>query len=242
MDADWAPCGASGNISFDPAKFPLARYASAKVLEHVCLAGSDLGNALPNLLHTFFASEIVFRRWQSSQLRHSSPDWEATICPLYYTCVHGLKQTTKLLLQDSVSANDIGAGRGACIAVSASGHHLEVIKLLLESSANVNAEGGQYGTALQCAASSGHLEVIKLLLESGANVNVEAGKYGSTLQRAASNGHLEVVKLLLKSSANVNAEGGQYGNALQCAASGGHLEVVKLLLEGGANVNAEGGR
>ncbi|CAG7554296.1 unnamed protein product [Fusarium equiseti] len=222
--------------------FPMARFAAKTWTRFGSLAEAFQDSFQAMLV--FVEGEETFQRW--CRLYQADWSWDKDPGPpkgsrLYYTCLSGLSNVARELINKGAGVNAQGGLYGNALQAASAEGHSEIVGLLLEKGADVNAQGGNYGNALQAASAGGYSKIVELLLETGADVNAQGRLYSNALQVASVRGRYEVVKLLLQKGADVNIQAGDYGNALQAASIKGYYKIAELLIEKGADVNAQAG-
>jgi ankyrin repeat protein/mannosyltransferase OCH1-like enzyme len=95
---------------------------------------------------------------------------------LYYSCLDGHVEMTKLLLKNGANPNIAIISGDTPLYVASSKGHLEIVKLLIEAGANIEAKVDGKNTALFIAAHNHHKDVVALLLEKGAKI-LDIGHY-----------------------------------------------------------------
>ncbi|HET9943982.1 MAG TPA: ankyrin repeat domain-containing protein [Terriglobia bacterium] len=142
----------------------------------------------------------------------------------------------KTLLDQGVSANEVGPEGITPLMVAAQIGSLDAMKLLVDRRADVNTKNRYGATALMWSVTDA--KKVRLLLDRGADVNVTSGSGRTPLIVASfANPSAEVVRMLLGKGAKVAVMDQRNVTPLNAATFGNDTATIRLLLDASADVN-----
>ena len=233
---------------YEPAydDFPFLHYAANKWLEHF-RAISQPSDLLLGSGCSFLqdASKPAYLKWQYvideawSHRGYFYDEAGSISIPtgLYFACLWGLLQLSKLMLDKRPSVNIQIDQSGALVAAAHSGN-IDLVQFLLDQGANVNARGLSHDYALLAATAHGHIDITRILIDRGAAINARDFFGHSALRAAIGNGNADIVRLLLDKGVNINPKARYIHNPLWTAIAFNRIEILRMLLDEGFDVNA----
>jgi ankyrin repeat protein len=223
-------------------RFPLARYASEKWVEHA-QSGMVSSRIEDGMRRLFDSDQPYFAAWV--QLYHFDEYWDGFGSPsthrgsaLYYASLYGFRDlATHIITKHPEQVNDGSGFNHSPLVAALYKRHFDVADVLHQHGAAVDIRR-RGRTPLNVATLDGHVDLVRWLLGHGADAESLNDNQETLIIVAAANGHLEIAQALLEHGIRINATSNDGSTALSLALQHGHVNVMGLLLQHGADTEA----
>ncbi|KAJ3641462.1 hypothetical protein Zmor_027969 [Zophobas morio] len=164
------------------------------------------------------------------------------ITALQFTCLNGVYENTKMLLDFGASVNIVDKSNNNNLLHFATASRLStggIIRLLIKKGIDLNAKNKNGITALQLACERGVYANAKLLLDCGASINILDKGNNNALHFASSSKYdtTDIVNLLITRGIDVNIQNKSGATALHLVCEKGSHESAHILLKYGSSIN-----
>ncbi|XP_063912691.1 ankyrin-3-like [Zophobas morio] len=161
---------------------------------------------------------------------------------LQFTCLNGVYENTKMLLDFGASVNIVDKSNNNNLLHFATASRRTtrgIIRLLIKKGIDINAKNKNGMTALQLACERGVYANAKLLLDCGASINILDKGNNNALHFASSSKYdtTDIVNLLITRGIDVNIQNKSGATALHLVCEKGSHESAHILLKYGSSIN-----